>query len=126
MGRSEPLSFKNLQLLDNGTITIAFDHELKRVMEDIKDRPTDDRARVVQINCKLTPIVDLKNGAVNAEEADFEVEITSTVPKRCTKPYKMTAKVSGELYFHPDLPDDPEGSTMFDADGHRRDHGDDK
>ena len=123
MPRSESLCFDNLRLLDRGTIGATFDAELSRVQEDIRDRPAHDKARVVSINFKLAPVVDVKTSQIHGDEVRVEVEVTSTIPKRRTPIYTMQSKNSGELTFHPDLPDEPDGSTIFDDQAEREDHG---
>jgi len=112
--RQEALTLENLKLLDFGKIGAAFDAELSHVVKDCMDRPADNRARTVTIQFKLAPKVDVKAGLVHADEILVGCEIMGAVPKRRTQIYAMVPKADGLLTFHPDLPEEPEGSTLYD------------
>jgi hypothetical protein len=112
--RQKPLTLDNLRELDFGKIGAAFQAELQHVVKDCQDRPTDDRARSVSIVFKLAPEVDVKAGVIHADVIEVGCEITSNVPKRRTQIYKMKPQANGTLLFHPELPEEPEGSTLYD------------
>lgn len=110
-----PLSLENLQQLDFGKIGAAFNAELTHVVKDCMDRPHDEKSRKVQICFLIAPAeANMTDGP--GETLDVGCEITSAVPKRRTQIYSMKPRVNGSLTFHPDLPKDPTGSTLYDSD----------
>lgn len=114
--RQEQFTLENLRLLDFGKIGAAFNAELERVVKDCMDRPRDDNARKVSITFNLTPEADPTAIEADCEAVTVECEITSAVPKRRTKIYRMSPRQDGTLAFHPDIPEEPDGSTLYDAD----------
>lgn len=124
MSRQEKFSLENLKMLDFGVIGAAFDAEMQRVVRDCMDRPLDDKPRTVSITFNVTPKPDLSraSGVVDCEKVSVECDITSKVPPRRTKIYEMTPKQDGTAVFHPDLPDDADGHTLYDAQNEERDH----
>lgn len=124
MARKETLTLENLKLLDFGKIGAAFNAELEHVVKDCCDRPTDNRPRTVTIQFKLAPEVDVKAGLIQADDILVGCEIASGVPKRRTQVYKMKPQANGALVFHPDLPDEPDNSTLYDEEAERHDRED--
>lgn len=124
MARQEQFKLENLKMLDFGVIGAAFDAEMMRVIKDCSDRPLDDKPRTVSITFNVTPKPDLSraNGVVDCEKVSVECDITSKVPPRRTKIYEMTPRQDGTAVFHPDLPDEPDGDTLYDKDAERQDH----
>ena len=110
MARKE-LTLDNLKDLDFGKIGEAFNQEIQRVVRDCNDRPGDKRARKVAIEFAVVPV--LGEGG-DCEECLVEAQITSAVPKRRTKVYTMLPNRNGQLAFHPELPDEPDGQTLYD------------
>lgn len=121
MARDEKFTLENLKLLDFGKIGVAFETELQHVVRDCGDRPADDRPRSIKIEFKIAPVFEPENDKTHAEEVKVGCEITSTLPKRRTKIYTMRPKADGTVGFHPDLPDEPEESTLYDEAGERQD-----
>lgn len=117
------LTLENLKQLDHGIIPAAFNKEIERIVEDCKDRPTDDRPREVVLKIKMAPKVDAEAGDVNGDEILVDAEISSVVPKRRTKVYTMKPQGKSAI-FHPDLPDDPDESMLYDEDVRGRERGD--
>lgn len=110
----ERFSLENLPHLDFGKVPVAFDAEIKRVIQDCMDRPTDDKPRQVAIVFNIVPVPESTGSGIVCDEVAMEVEIDSKVPKRRTKVYAMKTKANGDLMFHPDLPDAPDDETLMD------------
>lgn len=104
---------ESLGQLDMGKIIAAFDAERARVVQDCLDRPGDKKARAVTLEFLFAPV---PNQLGTCEEVMMECKVTSKVPKRQTKIYTMSPNSKGDLAFHPDLPDEPDGSTLYDPD----------
>jgi hypothetical protein len=114
--RQEKLALENLPKLENGVVVAAFDAELKRLVRDCDERPLDDKPRSLTLTLKLTPKAEMSGRGVVCEEVNVECEISGKVPVQRTKVYTMKPKQDGSLAFHPDLPTEPDGSTMYDED----------
>lgn len=110
------LTLENLKQLDFGKIIAAFDHEREHVVKDCLDRPQDPKPREVCIRFIFKPVSDETSRTIDCDSIDVGCEVSSKVPKRRTAIYSMKPKNSGELTFHPDLPSDAEGSTLYDPD----------
>ena len=126
MASSTKLRLENLVQLDGGIVCRAFDCELGQGVQDCLDRPTDNRPRKVAVVFTIKPKVDVKAGEVNCEDCLVEAEVASSMPKKRTKSFTMKPKHSGDLCFHPDLADDPDGDTLYDDDVRERERGERK
>jgi hypothetical protein len=109
-----PLNLANLKQLDFGKIAVAFDAEMAHVVKDCMDRPGDEKARKVTITFLVAPVVDTQSRSQDCDKVAVGCEIASTVPKRRTQVYHMQPRQDGQLGFHPDLPSEPDGSTLYD------------
>lgn len=109
-----PLTLENLKQLDFGKIIAAFDSEREHVVKDCLDRPQDPKPREVVIRFVFKPITDETSRTIDCDSIDVGCEISSKVPKRRTQIYSMKPRQDGNLNFHPDLPLDPTGSTLYD------------
>lgn len=102
--------------LDFGLLDAAFETELKRVVADCQDRPMDDRSRQVGIIFTVSPVAGAagmsNGGVVTCDQVAIEVEVTSKVPTRRSKPYVMQTKHDNSLMFDEQSPDDPKQLTM--------------
>lgn len=122
MAKATEFSLRNLRLLDFGKIEVAFKKEVERVVHDCIDRPGDDHARCVVLKFNFAPKIDESMGGGNdCDLVAVECEIQSTVPKRRTKIYDMRPHATGQLSFNPDLPDEPDGETLYDEDERKDD-----
>ena len=90
------LSLSELQNLDAGRIAVAFQEELKRAAEDCEDRPGEQRARVVTLQCEVTPVCD-EDGL--CEEVRTKFQVRSKVPTRKSKVYTMGLRKGGKRAF---------------------------
>ncbi len=110
------LNLENLPQLDFGKIVAAFNHEREHVVKDCLDRPQDDKPREVVIRFVFKPVTDATSRTIDCDSIDVGCEVSSKVPKRRTSIYSMAPKQDGGLTFHPDLPSDANGSTLYDPD----------
>lgn len=120
MSRQVLFGLEALTLLDFGKINALFKSEVARVVADCLDRPTEDKARVVQLKFLFAPSPD-SPGQSDCHNVLVEVEVTSGLPKMRTRIFAMSPNKRGELRFHPDRDDDPDGNTLYDEDGKRQD-----
>lgn len=88
--------------LEGGRVGAAFDLELKRIVQDCEDRPGDDKPRKVTIELTIEPVKD-ESGF--CEQVWGRVHVSSSVPKRKTKPISFGVRRGGMLVFN-DLSED--------------------
>ena len=115
-------NLETLKDLDMGKVVKAFEHELKRCVQDCLDRPHDSNARVVSMAMTIKPVPD---GEV-CDTVSGEFEIKGKVPVRRTKVYSFGVKRTGSLMFSSDSPDNVDQRTIFDATDNDRDEPDGK
>lgn len=106
----QPLTLDSLKNLDYGRVHTAFQHELKRTLEDCRDRPGETAVRTVTLKCTITPVLEV-DGDCNHVNAEFE--IVGKVPARRSKPYNLRLTKSG-AFFNEDSPDNADQTTIFD------------
>lgn len=116
MGGLVAFSLESLNEVDAGRIVVAFQHELKRMIDDCRDRPGDKNARTVGLKCAITPILDIIDKKVICNGVNIEFEITGKVPVRRSRPIPMKVNDKG-AYFNTDAPDNPDQTTFFDDEG---------
>jgi len=92
------LSLTSLEELDDGRVSKAFQHELKRAVQDCIDRPGDKKPRKVVLELELVPVVNTENGLLECEGADGEFTIKSKVPTRRSKKYGFRANKNVERW----------------------------
>jgi hypothetical protein len=105
------LTLENLKELDMGVPSEMFDMELKRVLRDMEDRPTDNTPRRVSIHFVLKPEMDSRGR--NLEQVAMQVKVDSSVPKQQTRVYRMAPKQDGSLAFNPELLDAPNDRSLY-------------
>lgn len=108
------LNFKSLADLDDGRIATAFEHEIKRAVQDCYDRPSDKKPRTITLEFQLTPITENNGGVVETEGCHGEFKIKSKVPERRSKTYEFKANKQGHLSFSSNSPDNHDQTTIFD------------
>jgi hypothetical protein len=104
----EKFTLATLAEMDSGRIRVAFEQALKRLEDDLKDRPAVESARKITLLVSLVPVVG-DEGDLDSVDVDFK--ITDSVPKRESKTYNMQATRSG-LLFNELSPDDVKQRTL--------------
>lgn len=108
MARKE-LSLDTLKDLDFGKVDAAFRRELRRVMQDIQDRPTEQAKRKVAVVVEVWPS-EVVAGEV--EQVKTQFSITSKIPKLQSTDYQMALRSNGRLVFSVDAPENPNQGTF--------------
>ncbi len=108
-------SLDNLKYLDSGLISKAFQREVRKMLEDLDQRPSLNKPRVLSLNFYLTPIAG-DHGEL--DKVDMQTDVSAKYPKRTTRKYAMKANVEDQkITFHPDLPDMPGQRSIMDVAG---------
>lgn len=109
------LTLSSLKDLDDGRVSKAFDHEIKRAVQDCIDRPGDKKARTVMIELELTPVVSTEGGILETEGCKGEFTIRSKVPSRKSKTYEFKANKQGHLSYSSNSPEAADQTTFDDV-----------
>lgn len=112
---------QELGSLDLGFVAAALNTELRRVVLDCIDRPLNANGRKVAMIMTVKPVPDQQNAVSEIEFVTVGVEISSSIPKRQSKIFQMDPCRDGSLLFNPDLPEEPDGRTLFDDQERRED-----
>lgn len=110
------LNLASLQDLDDGRVAVAFQHEMKRAVQDCIDRPADKKPRTVTLELAIKPIVSPDSSIVEMEGADGEFTIKSKVPTRKSKTYNFRSNKHGQLAFSSESPENADQTTFADLD----------
>ena len=106
------LSLANLPDIDSGRIELAFNAAVRRVIEDITDRPNEKKDRKIELICLVSPDLDVDTGYIQGSHVQFQVK--DSVPKRQTTIYPMKLGGNG-LLFEPESPANPNQIPLSDA-----------
>lgn len=85
------LNLDNLKELDGGRLRAAFDAELKKVLEDLQDRPGMKQPRKVTMTLDIKPEVDEQGELYNVV---VQFHVTHKIPSRRTQQYSMQVRSS--------------------------------
>ena len=96
------LKLGEIDNVDDGRVTVAWQQALKRAVADIEDRPAVGDARKVVLQTELVPTLD-QDGQLDTIKVQFQIK--DTVPTRKTKKYDMQSRRGQQLVFN-DLSDD--------------------
>lgn len=106
--------------IDQGALRIAFNNALKLLTQDLADRPMLDKSRVALLEIKLKPVVDVNSSTPHLESSDVAWQVSTKTPAVGSANVVMKPQQDGQLYFHSDLPQDPDDETIMDEAQRRR------
>lgn len=110
------LSLTSLDDLDDGRVSKAFLHELKRLVQDCMDRPSDKKTRTLTLELNMTPVISTEGGVVECEGVHGEFTIKGKVPVRRSKTYEFRANNKGQLAYSSTSPENADQTTFDDVD----------
>jgi hypothetical protein len=114
MAQKQQLSLASMKDVDSGKINAAFDHELKRIIEDCHDRPGMNKPRKLVLEVLLLPNCGTDANELYCESVAAQIRVDSRIPGRKTKVYTLDTKPSGAAYFNADAPENPDQMTIDD------------
>ncbi len=109
------LKLETLSALAHGKVGVAFDREIKRLVRDCIDRPSDDRARVVTLQITVTPTAVVDGQSVTCEGAKAVAKVRSKVPDYETQEIDLGVRENGGAVFSPTCPENHRQIEMFPA-----------
>lgn len=109
-------TLENLENLDLGKASAAFNMQIRRVAADCLDRPGDANARKVTLEVVAKPVT---NDDGSCERVKLQIQVTSKIPSYRTRVYDLGLRKNGVLVFSEDSPENFDQSTMFDGDEDR-------
>lgn len=98
-----PLAADQLAELDDGIFAAVFDTAIKRIGEDMNDRPGLDAGRDLNVKFSFKPVVD-DRGFITS--LDVRYVITESVPSRKSRKLGMGLQANGTPTFSARVPDD--------------------
>jgi hypothetical protein len=107
-------SLSELRNLDFGKMDAAFQRELAKIIDDIVDRPEDDRPRRLLLRLAIIP-EEITAGTIETVTAGFEV--AAYLPTRRSRPYSMRVTKNG-LIFNSEAPENPDQMTLDEVNEH--------
>lgn len=120
----QTLTIDTIGDIDAGALRIAVNQALKLATQDLADRPALDKKRVVALVVELKPVMDTNSNQPHLESADVTWLVKITTPAIGSVGIVMKPQADGQLYFHSDLPQDPDDETIQDeAERRRRERG---
>lgn len=96
--------------IDGGRIAAAVELEMKKAIEDCRDRPTEERARKVTLEVSLVPTV--YDGTGDLETINMTFQCKHTIPTRKSRSYNVGVQKSGKLVYSEYAPDNVHQRTI--------------
>jgi ribosomal protein L30/L7E len=106
-------TLENLESLDLGKASVAFNAHVKRVAMDCLDRPGDANPRKVSMEVVVKPVT---NDDGSCERVKLQIQVTSKIPSHRTRVYDLGLRRNGQFVFSEDSPENFDQTTMFDED----------
>jgi hypothetical protein len=110
----QTLTLDSMGDIDAGALRVAVNQALKLVTNDLSDRPALNKKRTVTIELEFKPELDRNSGSPVMEGADVSWQVKQKVPAIRRDGVAMKPQQDGQLYFHSDLPQDPDDETIMD------------
>lgn len=99
---------------DGGRIAEAVNQEIRRVINDCKDRPQVEKVRSVTLQFDFEPLMDDQR---ELDACNLSFQIKSNLPKRESKTYNVGVKKDGRLFFSEHSTDNVNQRTILDSEG---------
>lgn len=109
----QAFSLDQLENLDLGKASAAFNSHIKRIATDCLDRPGDSAPRKVTMEIAVKPVL---NDDGTCDRIKLQIQVSSKVPSHRTRVYDMGIRANGMLVFSEDSPTNFDQSTFFDGD----------
>lgn len=100
-----PLRAETLHQMEHGRVGAAIDLALKRIEADCRDRPGDDRARVLTVEIRVKPIADTVDREVVCDGLKATVLVKSKAPAQESREVIMGLDPRRGIVFSPDVLD---------------------
>jgi len=104
------LTLENLENLDLGKASAAFNLQIKRIAADCLDRPGDGNPRKVTLEIVAKPVT---NDDGSCERVKLQIQVTSKIPSYRTRVYDLGLRKNGVLVFAEDSPENFDQGTLF-------------
>jgi hypothetical protein len=108
----QTFTLENLENLDLGKASTAFNLQIKRIAADCLDRPGDANARKVTLEVAAKPVV---NDDGSCERVKLQIQVSSKIPSYRTRVYDLALRKNGVLVFSEESPENFDQKTFFDG-----------
>jgi len=110
----QTLTLDTIGDVEHGTLRIAMNKALKLVTQDLHDRPLLEKARQVILKIELKPTVNDQSQSRELEDVQVAWQIMSKTPAIGSSDVTMKPDSNGQLYFHSELPTEPDEQDLND------------
>jgi len=110
----QTLTLDTIGDVEHGTLRIAVNKALKLITQDLHDRPLLEKARKVQLTIEMKPEVDANSQSRELEDVKTAWQVKVTTPSIGSSDVQMKPGQDGQLYFHSELPMEPDESDLND------------
>ena len=108
----QAFTLENLENLDLGKASVAFNRQIRRIAEDCLDRPGDVNPRKVTLEIVAKPVT---NDDGSCERVKLQIQVASKIPSYRTRVYDLGLRKNGVLVFSEDSPENIDQTTFFDG-----------
>jgi len=110
------LKLETLTQLAHGKVGVAFDREIKRMIKDCLDRPSDERKRIITLTVEVTPTAVADGQVVTCEGAVCVAKVKSKLPDYESQKIDLGVRENGGAVFSPTCPENHRQQELFEPD----------
>lgn len=110
----QTLTLDTIGDVDMGALRIAVNKALKLMTQDLHDRCVLEKSRTIILRVDLKPVVDVNSSSPQLDSVDVAWQVITKSPAIGSAGVVMKPQQDGLLYFHSDLPQDPDDETIMD------------
>lgn len=117
MPQLQKLTLATLPEVARGHVQVAFDRLCAAAIQDCMDRPTEKKARKINLQIAFVPVAELIGNEYFAENAAVKLAIKPTFPQLETNTLDFAIRSrngQAEAVFAPDSPENVDQATLFD------------
>ena len=111
------LDFASIADLDGGRVAAALQRELKRAVNDCRDRPNVAKPRKVNLIFEVSPPDEGPDQSGDMDAVKMAFSFQNAFPARRATGYRMRVQRNGELVFNDFSPDNPRQRTIDELEG---------
>jgi len=99
----QQLSLETLATIDGGRVNLAMNQALRRIAQDLDDRPGESRTRKATLEVIAKPVCG-EDGLIDG--AKIQIQVKDDVPTRKSKVYDVGVRKGGMMVYQEMVPDD--------------------
>ncbi len=116
MAQRVKLTLDTLGMMTGHALSEAFNEKVQQAIKSCQDYPGYEKPRQISVIISFTPQMEKDGTGTASDYVAVQATIKSSFPAQKTNVYRVMAHQDGSASFHPDLPDDPDGDSLYDND----------